>query len=84
MNLVIGERRWWYIFEHPVTGEVFPVEQRFLFNQRSGEWELPIDQPSLPNMREGSAFWETRAEAVEAIQRGDQQEEGDDDDGDTD
>jgi hypothetical protein len=35
-------------------------------------------------MREGSAFWETRAEAVEAIQRGDQQEEGDDDDGDTD
>jgi hypothetical protein len=84
VNVFFGEQKWWYLFEHPITGEVFPVEQRFLFNQRTGEWELPSDQPSLPNMVEGSDLYDTREEALEAIQRGSEEGEEEGDDGDTD
>jgi hypothetical protein len=84
VNVFFGEQKWWYLFEHPITGEVFPVEQRFLFNQRTGEWELPSDQPSLPNMVEGSDLYDTREEALEAFLTGEwkTQEEEDDDDAD--
>lgn len=77
-------RTWWYLHRNPITEDVIPVTQSFLYDQQTGEWQLPSGQPVLPHMIEGTDFYDTYDEALAALLRREWTEGDDDGDSDED
>lgn len=65
--LSLGLRKeFFYLRRHPVTDDVRVTPQEFIWNEASGEWDLPPEQPTLPYMVEGTDYYVDEDEAIAA------------------